>query len=46
MSSTLHSLIENLTLAGNAYGWRLDAVIVSGLLWAMSSSARQLRTAS
>lgn len=45
MSTTLHSLIENLALAGSAYGWRLDAVLVSGLLWAMSSSVRQLRTA-
>ncbi len=46
MSSTLHSLYENLTAAGIIYGWRLDAVVISGLLWTVALGARQLRTAS
>lgn len=45
MSSTLHSLIDNLVAAGTIYGWRLDAILISGLLWAMSSSFRQLQAA-
>jgi len=44
--SSLHSLIDNLAAAGNIYGWRLDAILMSGLLWACTAAFRQLQLAS
>lgn len=43
--SSLHSLIENLTAAGNLYGWRVDAIVLGGLLWIFSASLAELRAA-
>lgn len=36
--STFHSLTNNLIAAATIYGWRIDAIVMSGLLWAMTAS--------
>jgi len=41
--STLHSLLGNLAAAGSIYGWRIDAIVLGGLLWALTTSYSQLR---
>jgi|GEM_PF-4894053 len=41
--STLHSLFGNLAAAGTVYGWRIDAIMLGGLLWALAASYSQLR---
>ena len=43
--STLHSLLDNLAAAGSIYGWRIDAIVLGGVLWALSASYTQVRTA-
>ena len=30
--NSLHSLQQNLLMAGTTYGWRLDAILVAGVL--------------
>ncbi|HVS06043.1 MAG TPA: hypothetical protein VHK65_07730 [Candidatus Dormibacteraeota bacterium] len=42
--STLHSLLDNLTAAGSLYGWRIDAMVLGGLLWALAVGYGQVRT--
>jgi len=42
--STLHSLLDNLAAAGSIYGWRIDAMVLGGLLWAMAAGYTQVRT--
>jgi hypothetical protein len=42
--STLHSLLDNLTAAGSLYGWRIDAMVLGGLLWALATGIGQVRT--
>ncbi len=42
--STLHSLLDNLAAAGSTYGWRIDAILLGGLLWALSVGYTQVRT--
>ena len=36
--STLHSLLDNLAAAGIAYGWRIDAIVLGGLVWALAAA--------
>jgi hypothetical protein len=43
--SNLHSLAQNALAAGVIYGWRIDAIIMGGLLWALLASYTQLRAA-
>jgi hypothetical protein len=43
--SSLHSLLDNLIAAGSLYGWRLDAILLGSILWAVSASYTQLRVA-
>jgi len=43
--SSLHSLLDNLIAAGSLYGWRLDAILLGSVLWAVSASYTQLRVA-
>jgi hypothetical protein len=43
--SSLHSLLDNIVSAGSLYGWRLDAILLGSLLWAVSISYTQLRVA-
>jgi len=33
--NSLHSLQQNLLMAGTMYGWRLDAVVIGALLWVL-----------
>lgn len=40
--STLHSLTTNLIAAASIYGWRLDAIVIGGLLWALVASYNQI----
>jgi hypothetical protein len=42
--SSLHSLLDNLAVAGMIYGWRIDAMLLGGLLWAMAAGYGQVRT--
>jgi hypothetical protein len=42
--STLHSLLDNLAAAGTAYGWRVDAIVLGGLVWALAAGYTQVRT--
>lgn len=35
---SLHSLISNLVTAGTLYGWRIDAILVGGLLWMLMAA--------
>jgi hypothetical protein len=43
--TSLHSLLDNLITAGSIYGWRLDAILLGSILWAISTSYMQLRVA-
>jgi hypothetical protein len=43
--SSLHSLLDNLIAAASIYGWRLDAILLGSILWAVSTSYTQLRLA-
>ena len=42
--STVHSLLDSLAAAGTAYGWRLDAIVLGGLFWALAAGYAQVRT--
>jgi hypothetical protein len=42
--STLHSILDSLAAAGSIYGWRIDAMLLGGLLWALTASYTQLRS--
>jgi hypothetical protein len=43
--SSLHSLLDNAITAGSIYGWRLDAILLGSILWALATSYTQLRIA-
>jgi hypothetical protein len=43
--STLHSLLENAAAAGSLYGWRMDAILLGSMLWALTAGSAQLRLA-
>jgi hypothetical protein len=43
--STLHSLLENAAAAGSLYGWRMDAILLGSVLWALAAGSAQLRLA-
>jgi hypothetical protein len=43
--SSLHSLLDDLVAAGSLYGWRLDAVLLGGMLWVLAAACAQLRFA-
>jgi hypothetical protein len=43
--TSLHSLLDNMITAGSTYGWRLDAILLGSILWAISTSYMQLRVA-
>ena len=43
--SSLHSLIDNIVAAGTLYGWRMDAVLLGGVVWALAAASAQLRLA-
>ena len=45
MGNTLRSLMDTVTAAGTVYGWRIDAVVLTGVLWLATSTARRLVTA-
>jgi hypothetical protein len=42
--SILHSFLDNLTAAGSIYGWRIDAMVLGGLIWALAAGYGQVRT--
>jgi len=42
--STLHSLFDSLAAAGTAYGWRIDAIVLGGVLWAFAAGYTQVRS--
>ena len=42
--STLHSLLDNLAAAGTVSGWRIDAIVLGGLVWALAAGYAQVRT--
>ncbi len=42
--SSLHTLLDNVAAAGNVYGWRLDAILLGGLFWALTAALSQVRS--
>lgn len=40
--SSLHSLTSNIIAVGTTFGWRLDAIVISGLLWMAATTYRQV----
>lgn len=45
MGSPLRSLIDSVAAAGAVYGWRLEAILLTGALWVVTSTGRRLVTA-
>jgi hypothetical protein len=43
--SNLHSLLDRLLAAGSLYSWRLDGLVLGGMLWVLATGYAQLRTA-
>jgi len=43
--STLHSLFENIAAAGTLYGWRIDAILLGSMLWALTAGPAHVRLA-
>jgi hypothetical protein len=43
--STLHSIVENVAAAGTLYGWRMDAILLGSMLWALAACSAPLRLA-
>jgi hypothetical protein len=43
--STLYSLLEHSAAAGTLYGWRIDAILLGSMLWALAAGSMQLRLA-
>ena len=43
--STLHSLLDNAATAGSLYGWRIDAILLGSMLWALTAGSARLRLA-
>jgi hypothetical protein len=43
--NTLHSLLENVATAGSLYGWRMDAILLGSMLWALTAGSAHLRLA-
>lgn len=43
--SSMHSLLNGLVAAGSLYGWRVDALLLGGVLWAATAGYSQLRFA-
>ena len=41
--STLHAIFDSLAAMGSIYGWRIDAMLLGGLLWALAAGYTQLR---
>jgi hypothetical protein len=41
--NTLHSLLENAAAAGSLYGWRMDAMLLGSMLWALTAGSAHLR---
>jgi hypothetical protein len=42
---SLDLLLDSLLAAGISYGWRLDAIVLGGLLWSMAAGYGRLRPA-
>ena len=43
--STLHSLLEHAAAAGTHYGWRIDAILLGSMLWALTAGPARVRLA-
>jgi len=41
--SPLRSFLEHAAAAGTLYGWRIDAILLGGMLWALAAGTMQLR---
>jgi hypothetical protein len=42
--SSLHSLLDSLIATGSLYSWRLDALLLGGMLWVLATGYAQVRT--
>ncbi|HET9849257.1 MAG TPA: hypothetical protein VFR68_11950 [Candidatus Dormibacteraeota bacterium] len=42
---SFYSILDSILTAGTIYGWRLDAIMVGGLLWALASGYTRVRLA-
>jgi hypothetical protein len=41
--NSLHSILGGVVSHGTIYGWRLDAMLLSGIVWIVIASYQQLR---
>lgn len=41
----LYSIIDSVVAAGTIYGWRIDAIAIGGLLWALACGYTKIRVA-
>lgn len=41
---SLHTLLDHVATAGNLYQWRLDAILLGGLFWALTAGLSQVRS--
>lgn len=39
----LHSIAGSVVASGTIYGWRIDAMLMSGALWILIAAAQQVR---
>jgi hypothetical protein len=37
--SSVHSLLDNLLTTGTITGWRIDAILIAGLLWVLATGS-------
>jgi hypothetical protein len=42
---SLSSILDSVVAAGTSYGWRIDAIAIGGLLWALTSGYTKVRVA-
>lgn len=42
---SLSSILDSIVTAGTIYGWRIDAIAIGGLLWALTSGYTKVRLA-
>jgi hypothetical protein len=43
--NSLQSLVSTLAAAGTIYGWRVDAILLGGMLWTLMTLSAPIRSA-
>lgn len=39
----MHSMLTSVVTGGTIYGWRLDAMLISGMVWILLATCEHLR---